>query len=139
MSDQLTVFLDSNILFSACYRSPNLFERLWTIPHIRLVTAAYCIQEVRRNLTSSGQQARLDNWLLQTVEVKDCPADGLPTHLMLPAKDVPVLAAAALCNADILVTGDANHFARYFGHRVLGVLIESTGMFRSRYPEIFQD
>jgi len=136
--DLLVAFIDSNILFSTCYRSPNLFERLWTIPNVRIVTANYCVEEVRRNFRSSEQLTRLDQWLLRTHIVEDCPENDLPETLMLPAKDVPVLAAAARCQADILITGDQNHFGRYYGHRVLGVLIESSEMFRSRFPEIFQ-
>ena len=57
---------------------------------------------------------------------------------MLPAKDVPVLCAASRGPADVLIPGDLNHFARYFGHRVLGVLIESPVMFWSRFAEIFE-
>jgi hypothetical protein len=136
--DLLIVFIDSNILFSTCYRSPNLFERLWTIPNVRIVTAEYCEDEVRRNLRSLEQIARLDQWLSRTEVVENCPESELPEMLMLPIKDVPVLAAAARHNADILITGDRNHFGRYYGHQVLGVLIESSEMFRSRFPEIFQ-
>ncbi len=139
MADLLTVFIDSNILFSTCYRSPNLFERQWQIPGVHIVTAKYCVKEVRKNLPSPDQRQRLDEWLLKTEVVDDCPADELPENLMLPAKDVPVIAAAARCTADILITGDSNHFGRYFGHRVLGVLVESTAMFRSRFPEVFKD
>jgi hypothetical protein len=73
--DLLIVFIDSNILFSACYRSPNLFERLWAIPTVHIVTAEYCIDEVRRNLSSLEQIGRLDQWLSQTKVVKNCP-DG---------------------------------------------------------------
>jgi predicted nucleic acid-binding protein len=135
--DLLNVFIDSNILFSACYRSPNLFERLWAIPTVRIVTAEYCVDEVRRNLRSPEQTRRLDQWLSRTRIVENCPDSDLPEMLMLPAKDVPVLAAAARCRADILITGDLNHFGRYYGHQVLGVLIESSEMFRSRFPEIF--
>jgi predicted nucleic acid-binding protein len=139
VADSLTVFIDSNILFSTCYRSPNLFERQWKIPGVHIVTARYCVHEVRKNLPSPDQRSRLEQWLLKTKVVEDCPADELPENLMLPAKDVPVIAAAARCKADILITGDSNHFGRYFGHTVLGVLIESTGMFRARFPEVFQD
>jgi predicted nucleic acid-binding protein len=136
--DLLIVFIDSDILFSTCYRSPNLFERQWQIPGIRIVTARYCIEEARRNLSSPDQHRRLEQWLLRTKVVEDCPAEELPDSLMLPAKDVPVLAAAARCKADILITGDSNHFGRYFGHTVLGVLVESPGMFRARFPKVFQ-
>jgi len=135
VSDLLTVFIDSNILFSTCYRSPNLFERLWRISGIRIVSAPYCVNEVRRNLVSPDQLHRFDQWLLRTEVVEDCPENQLPENLMLPAKDLPVLAAAARYKADILVTGDSNHF----GNTVLGVQIESPGMFRKRYPEIFRD
>jgi hypothetical protein len=138
MSNSQLVFIDSNILFSTCYRTPNLFEKLWTIPDVRIVTASYCVQEVQRNLRSPNQLARLEAKVLETLLVEDCPASELPENLMLPAKDVPVLCAASRCHADILITGDLNHFARYFGHRVLGVLIESPAMFRSRFPEIFE-
>jgi predicted nucleic acid-binding protein len=139
MADPLIVFIDSNVLFSTCYRTPNLFERQWQIPGVHIVTAEYCTNEVRKNLPSSDQRRRLDEWLLKTEVVEDCPADELPDNLMLPAKDLPVIAAAARCKADILITGDSNHFGRYFGHTVLGVLIESPSMFRSRYPKVFQD
>jgi predicted nucleic acid-binding protein len=134
----MLVFVDSNILFSTCYRSPNLFERLWTIPGLRIATSHYCVTEVRRHLGTASQIENFHAILERTQIVEDCPEEELPATLMLHAKDVPVLAAAARCHAEVLVTGDKNHFGRYFGHRVLGVRIESPEIFRTRYPKIFQ-
>lgn len=133
----LIVFLDSNILFSASYRSPNLFERLWTLRDARMITSRYCAEEARRNLALPEQAQRLVQHLAVTGIVDDCPEDQLPDTWMLPAKDIPVLAAAAQARADVLLTGDRNHFGRYYGLQVMGVAIESPELFRARFSEHF--
>jgi predicted nucleic acid-binding protein len=46
----------------------------------------------------------------------ECPID-------LPEKDQPVLVAAISAKADYLLTGDIEHFGKYFGQRIMDVRI----------------
>jgi predicted nucleic acid-binding protein len=131
---RLKVFLDSNILFSAAYRSPNGFERLWRLDSVILLTSYYCVTEVKRNLATKQQLSLLDNLLPGVELVADCPEEQLPSVVMLPGKDIPVLAAAMLCEADVLVTGDRRHFGPFYGSRQGSVRVESPEMFWSRFP-----
>lgn len=74
--------------------------------------------------TNYSVPARL-NELLSTVEVGE--AMMLPLELRgevdLPVKDWPVLSGAAAAGATHLITGDVRHFGRYFGERLVGVLV----------------
>lgn len=132
----MRLFLDSNILFSAAHRQPNRFLRLWSLPGVEVVTCSYCIGEVTRNLQQPAQMSAFRSLLSATVVVADCPEQLVPKTIMLPAKDLPVLASAIHCGADILLTGDRNHFSRFFGHREAGVLIESPQMFWDRFDPL---
>ena len=100
-----------------------------------MLTSPYCIAEVRRNLRDLQQQARFESILARTILVPDCDPVRLPTTLMLPAKDVPVMGAAIACRADILLTGDHNHFSLFYGRQEAGVLVESPDQFWDRYPD----
>jgi len=115
------VFLDANVLFSAAYRRDSGL-RLWDLPETRLLTSAYTAEEARRNLDLPEQRTRLDALLDRTLLVAESTVP-VPEGIDLPEKDQPILKAALAANATHLVTGDVRDFGRYFGRRLLGILI----------------
>jgi hypothetical protein len=94
MPDRLRVFLDSNILFSATYKQNHDFLRFWTTPAIIAMTSVYAVRETRRNCINEIQLRRLDILLEKTLIVSDGPSNAVPPAIDLPAKDMPILAAA---------------------------------------------
>ncbi|MBW2301837.1 MAG: PIN domain-containing protein [Deltaproteobacteria bacterium] len=118
------IFLDANILFSVAYGSLGL-ERLWELDkegHCVLFASRYVIEEAKRNHTKPDELNKLEACLsnvqivLEADPSIDCPID-------LPEKDQPVLMAAISARADYLLTGDIEHFGKYFGQTVMGVKI----------------
>jgi predicted nucleic acid-binding protein len=118
------LFLDANVLFSAAWRPDAGVRRLWQLPGATLLTSSYAVEEARRNLPPGERRERLEE-LLENVEVGE--AMMLPPELRqgieLPEKDWPVLGGAAAAGATHLITGDLQHFGRYFGQRILGVRV----------------
>ena len=118
------IFLDANILFSVAYGSRGM-DRLWELQRkgvCILVASGYVIEEAKRNLTDTDQLKKLEACLsnLQIVLEAD-PSIVCP--LELPEKDKPVLMAAISAKADYLLTGDIEHFGKYFGQTIMGVKI----------------
>lgn len=124
MADVL--FLDSNILFSAAYRPDSTVRRLWELPRSRLLTSSYALEEARRNLKGSEQQAELES-LLGSMNVVEAASDpeGHPAlrSVDLPEKDRPILLAAVAARATHLITGDLTHFGPYYGREIAGVTV----------------
>jgi predicted nucleic acid-binding protein len=62
--------------------------------------------------------------LLADLEIVATPYP-LPEHLdvNLPAKDLPILAAAVAAKAKFLITGDKRHFGTPFGRKIHGIAI----------------
>jgi predicted nucleic acid-binding protein len=111
MPDILRVFLDSNILFSVTHKPNHGFLRFWTTPEIVVMTSLYAARETRRNCKNQSQSQRLETLLEQTVIVSAASHNARPPDIDLPAKDVPILAATIDASADLLITGDKDHFS----------------------------
>jgi len=120
------VFLDANVLFSAAYRADAGLLKLWRVPGIQLCSSSYALEEARINLDEPAQRARLTR-LEVKLQLFDAAERQLPSAILLPAKDVPILLAAIAANATHLLTGDLRHFGPYFGRRIAGVLILTPG------------
>jgi len=118
MSERLRVFLDSNILFSATYKQNHDFLQFWTTPEIIAMTSLYAVRETRRNCNNEVQLRRLDILLEKTVIVSDASPDAVPPGIDLPAKDIPILAAAIDAGAHLLITGDKDHFSRWMNRPI---------------------
>jgi predicted nucleic acid-binding protein len=124
----LRVFLDANVLFSAAYRDQARLAILWKLRGGQLLTSEYAAQEAASNLDKDDQQARLRD-LLEDVEIVSDEAGMGATfqislrEIVLPDKDRPILAAAVAAKADFLLTGDIQHFGRYYGQDLCGVQI----------------
>jgi predicted nucleic acid-binding protein len=117
------VFLDANILVSAAWRAENGLLALWQLSTVQLLTSGYAIVEADRNVTNSEQRTRLHR-LVQRVEIVDEPLPRpLPSGIILPTKDVPILLAAIDSRAKYLLTGDKDHFGKYYGQEVEGVRV----------------
>jgi predicted nucleic acid-binding protein len=121
MAQPLRVFLDANILFSACRSAGairHLLQMLEAAQHV-LVADTYVAEEARRNLVAKGppdSPAVLEALLLR-VSVASMQS-GRPVKLdlqWLAEKDRPVLLAAMALECDVLVTGDKAHFGVAYG------------------------
>jgi hypothetical protein len=120
------VFLDANILFSAAWRAENGLLRFWKLPLV-LVSSPYAITEAERNLSRKRPEAlaRL-KVLLEPFEIFDALASIESSNL--PAKDVPILAAAVAARCHVLLTGDVTDFGHVLGQAVLGVRVLTPSM-----------
>jgi predicted nucleic acid-binding protein len=116
------VFLDANVLFSAALRPRAMLLRLWKLERATLITSEYAVEEARRNLATPQQRARLAR-LLRGVEIVEFSHFTVPRGIDLPAKDRPILLAAIDSRATHLLTGDFEHFGRYYRDIIGGVRI----------------
>jgi predicted nucleic acid-binding protein len=117
------VFLDANVLFSAAWREGSGLLRLWELPDVKLLTSVYAVEAARINLPDETRRGRLARLVERVEVISAAHSVRLPAGVVLPAKDQPVLSGAIQANASHLITGDKEHFGRFFGKRLLGVLI----------------
>lgn len=113
MRENLRVFLDANVLFSASLKTATSFDRFWIMRDLVLLTSPYATDEVRRNCVHTAQSSKLERLLQQMHLVSDAPGGYLPSSIVLPPKGAPILSAAIHAGADFLVTGDRHHFRRW--------------------------
>ena len=118
------LFLDANVLFSAAYRDDAGIARLWGVRTATLLTSKYAITEARRNLSEEAQRERLDR-LLESVQVGAGASAEVRSRddIDLREKDWPILGGAVAAGATHLITGDVRDFGKYFGTRLMGILI----------------
>jgi predicted nucleic acid-binding protein len=126
----LKLFLDANVVFSAAHQESGNAQALVALARARkctLQTSPHALEEARRNLAlkSKGFEKRLAEALATIEMVSEAPlalvdwarAEGLG------AKDAPILAAAVLAGADVLVTGDVRDFGALYGRTLRGVQV----------------
>ena len=89
------------------------------------VTSPYAVAEADRNL-EAADRPHLTRLLLSVRIVPDHFGPP-PSGRRLRGKDIPILASAAMCGADILLTGDERDFGKWFGRTIGGVKIVKTG------------
>jgi predicted nucleic acid-binding protein len=123
------VFLDANVLFSAAYRQGAGVCRLWDLQRAELITSEYAAEEARCNLVEEAQRQRLSKLLRNVRIVPSVAGIPLPSGIVLPEKDRPILMAAIQARATHLLTGDKLHFGKYFARRIAGVLIMLPGVY----------
>jgi predicted nucleic acid-binding protein len=116
------LFLDANILFSAAYRDASPATLLFDLEaagRCNLVTSAFALDEAHRNigLKRPERLPMLETLTgrLQHSPVPDAEAVAVASSYGLPDKDAPILAAAIVAGAEILVTGDRTHFGHLYG------------------------
>ena len=120
------VFLDANVLYSAGYKDTSALRKLWELTEVELLTSYYAVDEAHRNLAidKPGQSESLERLIGVMTVVADPAEDfALPDGADLVEKDCPILLAATVARATHLLTGDKDHFGKYFGQTVAGVLI----------------
>jgi predicted nucleic acid-binding protein len=132
------IFLDANVLFSAGYQRISSLRQLWDLTDVELLTSSYAVEEACRNLAiHKPDQLESLEQLLDALTVVAEPAEGLslPAEVDLVEKDRPILLAAIAARATHLLTGDKDHFGKYFGQRIGGVLILRPRDYLSSRPE----
>lgn len=120
------VFLDANILFSAAYKPDSRLKVLWTLPNILLMSSDHPIEEAKRNLAMSrpNQLNTLEDFVSKLFKCDNAPPQmQLPPGIQLNERDRPVLLTSIAARATHLLTGDKDHFGRFFGKSIEGVLI----------------
>lgn len=126
----MRAFLDANVLFSAALsgqgRAGTLI-RVAIASRFPLLASPHVRGEAERNIASKmpGALARLRS-ILDELETTTDAGDDLVAwagRVGLPRKDAPVLAAAVLARADLLVTGDRRHFGPLYGRTLRGVRV----------------
>jgi predicted nucleic acid-binding protein len=127
---ELRLFLDANVLFLAGYSRTSPVHDLLDLARARrcgLVASGYTLEEARRNLAVKGPDGAVEA-LDPAVAVVTLVAEARAPALEIAAAaaladpgDVPVLAAAIQCRADVLVTGDRRAFGRHFRARLADV------------------
>lgn len=131
------LFLDANVLFSAAYRPAAGMLRFWALRDVELASSGYAIEEARSNLPQADQRDRLGELVASVRTVEEVPDFPLPPNVTLPEKDRPILLAAVHSGATHLITGDAKHFGRHFGERILGILVQPPAEYlRGRSPDV---
>jgi predicted nucleic acid-binding protein len=125
----LTIFLDSNVLFSATYIATSPFLNFWKMVNVTPVTSPYAIAEVRRHIVLPGQQLRFDDLISRTRLVSDADEAFVPHHVRLVEKDRPILAAAIAASVDDLITGNKSHFTHLYSKRISHVYVISPADF----------
>jgi predicted nucleic acid-binding protein len=126
----LRLFLDANVLFLAGYSRTSPVHDLLEVARAgrcEHVASRYTVEEARRNLAVKGPDGAVDA-LEAALALVTTMAEARPPALELAAaadlsdrNDVPVLAAAIQCRADVLVTGDRRAFGRHFRATLAGV------------------
>jgi len=118
------VFLDANVLVSAALKPDSRIASLWTLPEVRLLASPHVLAEARRNVPAPDVAARLDDLIEALAVLPAEPADfPIEDDPGLPPKDRPVLLAAIVSGADVLLTGDITHFGGCLGTAVHGMRV----------------
>ena len=123
-------FVDANILFSAAHPASGGARELFRLAgagHCELLTSQHAILEARRNLvvTPSSSSADFERLLTAVLRVAEAGPKLVASagRFGLPEGDAPILAAAIVAEAHMLVTGDRKHFGHLYGAVVGGVRI----------------
>ena len=126
---RLSVYLDSNVLYSASYNARSDFLAFWKLREVKPVVSQYVLDEVSRNLRVPGHRQRFEALIEQTELISDAALRFIPSHIKLVAKDQQILATAIFARVDYLVTGDINHFGHLYNTTVFHVMVLSPADF----------
>lgn len=92
-----------------------------------LVMSAYAQEEARRNLEVKGRTgwsealAQATEWNSVVGEAQRPALELAQQAALSDPSDIPILAAAIQCQADVLISGDRRAFGGLFGKRIAGV------------------
>lgn len=98
-----------------------------------MLTCDYAVEEARINLSEPEKRARLERFLEETRIVPTIIDGEMPSNVLLPEKDLPILFSALAARATHLLTGDKQHFGRHFGRKIRGMhILPPAEFFRQR-------
>ena len=117
----MTVFLDANVLYVVASDPGGRLFRAVICGQTDFLASGYVIEEARRNL-AAADRPDLERLRPRLRLVADCFGPP-PAGIELPGKDIPVLASAAMAQANLLVTLDREHFGPLYGRIIGGVKI----------------
>ena len=124
----MRIFLDVNVLFGAAHANASPLRAFFHLARAgvcELLASPYALDEVRRNIARKHplRSADLEQLIARIAVCREADADAVrwARSTGLPAKDAPILAAAAQARADILVTGDRADFGILYECNLRGV------------------
>lgn len=125
--EEVTVFLDSNILFSICWSGPEntllgLLLEFQAPGRVRLLISPLALEEAKDNLRRKKPAAvpALEKLAALCLTVPDA---DLPLDLKLPEKDELLLSAAIAAHARFFLTGNTADFKALYGRLIKGTRI----------------
>jgi predicted nucleic acid-binding protein len=127
----MRLFLDANIIFSAAISPKGRCQAFFDFSKEKfcsLLTSPHALTETKRNLLTKypAQIERFNTQLFsQLIIVQEAPPAKIDwaVSLGLPLKDAPILATAVDSGANLLVTGDKQHFSFLYGRIIEGMEI----------------
>ncbi len=123
MNPSCKVFVDANILFSACRPGAHLHGLLYRLANEgRLATCDLAIDEAARNLARKRPEwaPNLATIVQRIIRV---PTGRCPISISLPANDGALLGGAIAAGWAVFLTGDRGDFGTLYGQVIDGVLI----------------
>jgi predicted nucleic acid-binding protein len=136
--EEVSVFLDSNILFALCWKAPeeSLFGILVTLHRegrLRLHVSPLVLEEVSANLKAK-RPAALPLFARLSAECVVVPDSSALLDLPLPPKDLMLLSTAVAHRIRFFLTGNRADFASLYGHEVNGTTVFTPRAFLTRSP-----
>lgn len=116
----IRVFIDSSVLFAACYSNTGDAYALFLyhlLGKVELIASPFVIEEVQEHLAEQGIKklnnlaAFLDDEFLNMVEPSDRQIQQAAEVIVDP-DDAPIIAAAKKARVDALVTFDKKHMLK---------------------------
>lgn len=129
------VFLDANVLFTAAHNPRGkaaFIVELAATAGLKLFTCSYAREEAERNIIAKYPACTTVFYqLLQSITVLPVTSLSAASPDILPAKDVPIFAAAVFCRATHLLTGDTRHFGPLMNQADLcgGMVVQTVAQF----------
>jgi predicted nucleic acid-binding protein len=134
--EAVTVFLDSNILFSLCWKNPaesliGILLELQEMGEVKLVISPLTLEETTANL-----KAKKPNALSRLQEVVDSctvvPDVLSPLEIDLPENDLILLSTAIANKVNFFLTGNKADFGPFYGSTIGGTRILAPRSFLSK-------
>lgn len=125
--EEVTVFLDSNILFSICWSGPEktllgLLLEFQAAGWVRLLISPLALEEASDNLRRK-RPAALPTLKKLAASCLTVPDADLALDLKLPEKDGLLLSAAIAARAGFFLTGNTADFKALYGRSIKGTRV----------------
>jgi hypothetical protein len=125
--EEVTVFLDSNILFSICWSGPEdtllgLLLEFQAAGWVRLLISPLALEEASDNLRRK-RPAALPTLKKLAASCLTVPDADLALDLKLPENDGLLLSAAIAARAGFFLTGNTADFKALYGRSIKGTRV----------------